>query len=154
MIWHSQKLWMKLLVQIQGVCVSPSVVSDSATPWTVAHQSPLSMEFSRQEYWSGLPFPSYWGVWGTLGLFGNYWGLSWVLMWAKTHIFMVWRADLRVWVWQVVSWYERQKWGLSPFCGLLLFVSAKGMPPGLLSCLIVWGISFKYDTRELGKEEF
>ena len=29
----------------------------SATPWTVAHQPPLSMEFSRQEYWSGLPFP-------------------------------------------------------------------------------------------------
>ena len=29
-----------------------------ATPWTVAHQAPLSMEFSRQEYWSGLPFPS------------------------------------------------------------------------------------------------
>ena len=29
-----------------------------ATPWTVAHQSPLSMEFSRQEYWSGLPFLS------------------------------------------------------------------------------------------------
>ena len=29
-----------------------------ATPWTVAHQPPLSMGFSRQEYWSGLPFPS------------------------------------------------------------------------------------------------
>ena len=28
-----------------------------ATPWTAAHQAPLSMEFSRQEYWSGLPFP-------------------------------------------------------------------------------------------------
>ena len=28
------------------------------TLWTVAHQAPLSMEFSRQEYWSGLPFPS------------------------------------------------------------------------------------------------
>ena len=28
-----------------------------AAPWTVAHQAPLSMEFSRQEYWSGLPFP-------------------------------------------------------------------------------------------------
>ena len=27
------------------------------TPWTVAHQAPLSIEFSRQEYWSGLPFP-------------------------------------------------------------------------------------------------
>ena len=29
-----------------------------AIPWTVAHQAPLSMGFSRQEYWSGLPFPS------------------------------------------------------------------------------------------------
>ena len=29
-----------------------------ATPWIVAHQAPLSMEFSRQEYWSGLPFPA------------------------------------------------------------------------------------------------
>ena len=29
-----------------------------ATPWTVAHQAPPSMEFSRQEYWSGLPFSS------------------------------------------------------------------------------------------------
>ena len=37
---------------------SRSVVSDSAIPWTVAHQAPPSMGFSRQEYWSGLPFPS------------------------------------------------------------------------------------------------
>ena len=29
-----------------------------ATPWTVAHQTPQSMEFSRQEYWSVLPLPS------------------------------------------------------------------------------------------------
>ena len=29
-----------------------------AIPWTVAHQAPPSMEFSIQEYWSGLPFPS------------------------------------------------------------------------------------------------
>ena len=29
-----------------------------ATPWTVARQAPLSMGFSRQEYWSRLPFPS------------------------------------------------------------------------------------------------
>ena len=27
------------------------------TPWTVAHQAPLSMGLSQQEYWSGLPFP-------------------------------------------------------------------------------------------------
>ena len=38
--------------------LSPSIMSDSATPWTVARQAPLSMEFSRQEYWSGLPCPS------------------------------------------------------------------------------------------------
>ena len=29
-----------------------------ATPWTVAYQAPPAMGFSRQEYWSGLPFPS------------------------------------------------------------------------------------------------
>ena len=29
-----------------------------ATPWTVAYQAPPSVGFSRQEYWSGLPFPS------------------------------------------------------------------------------------------------
>ena len=29
-----------------------------ATPWTIAHQAPLSTEFSRQEYWSGWPFPT------------------------------------------------------------------------------------------------
>ena len=29
-----------------------------ATPWTIAHQAPLSMGFSRQESWNGLPFPS------------------------------------------------------------------------------------------------
>ena len=38
---------------------SHSVVSDSAaTPYIVARQDPLSMGFPRQEYWSGLPFPS------------------------------------------------------------------------------------------------
>ena len=41
------------------VCVlSHPVVSNSVTPWTVAHQTPLSMKFSRQEYRSGLPFSS------------------------------------------------------------------------------------------------
>ena len=37
---------------------SLSSVGLFATPWTVAYQAPQSMEFSRQEYWSGLPFPS------------------------------------------------------------------------------------------------
>ena len=45
------------------VCVCVCVQSIShvrlfAIPWTVARQAPLSMGFSRQEYWSGLPFPS------------------------------------------------------------------------------------------------
>ena len=41
-------------------CVCTQLLSgpDSATSWTVAHQASLSMGFSRQQYWSGLPFPS------------------------------------------------------------------------------------------------
>ena len=38
-------------------CSVTSVMSDSATLWTVAHLAPPSMGFSRQEYWSGLPCP-------------------------------------------------------------------------------------------------
>ena len=49
--------WIGLFIPL--LFFSFSVVSNSsATPWTVACQAPLSMEFSRQEYWSGLPFPS------------------------------------------------------------------------------------------------
>ena len=36
----------------------PSRVLLFVTPWTVTHQAPLSIEFSRQEYWSGLPLPT------------------------------------------------------------------------------------------------
>ena len=46
-----------------AVAFSCFVVSDSATPWTVAHQGPLSMGFSRQEYYSGLPLASPVFVW-------------------------------------------------------------------------------------------
>ena len=38
--------------------LSHSVVYGPAIPWAAAHQAPLSMGFSRQKYWSGLPFPS------------------------------------------------------------------------------------------------
>ena len=47
-----------MTLESQCVCVRRSVVSDSVTPWPVALQAPLSIGFSRQEYWSGLPFPS------------------------------------------------------------------------------------------------
>ena len=50
---------MMLLCCVWSVCAPSLGLSDSfATPWTAARQALLSMEFSRQEYWSGLPFPS------------------------------------------------------------------------------------------------
>ena len=36
--------------------LSHSVISDCVVPWAVSHQAPLSMEFSKQEYWNGFPF--------------------------------------------------------------------------------------------------
>ena len=54
-----------VFIYIYSVCVSIScsVMSDSfMTPWTAAHQAPLSIGFPRQEYWSGLPFPSPWAL--------------------------------------------------------------------------------------------
>ena len=44
--------------QSESEVKSLSRVQLFATPWTVAHQAPLPMGFSRQEYWSELPFPS------------------------------------------------------------------------------------------------
>ena len=44
-------LWLQKKVKVK------SLSHVCAIPWTVAHQAPPSMEFSRQEYWSGLPFP-------------------------------------------------------------------------------------------------
>ena len=43
-----------ILVKVKSL----SRVQLFVTPWTVAHQAPPSMAFSRKEYWSGLPFPS------------------------------------------------------------------------------------------------
>ena len=47
-----------MVVLIVVVFESLSPVQSSVTPWTVAHQAPLSMGFPRQEYWSGLLFSS------------------------------------------------------------------------------------------------
>ena len=41
-----------------GVDIYTVLLCLFATPWTVAHQAPLSMEFSRQEHWGGQSFPS------------------------------------------------------------------------------------------------
>ena len=55
-IFNSQSLSLPTCVKVK--VKSLSRVWLSAGLWTVAHQAPLSMGFSRQEYWSGLPFPS------------------------------------------------------------------------------------------------
>ena len=47
-----------LFIFKMSLLLSPSVTSNSAAPWTVARQAPLPMEFSKYEYWSGLPFPT------------------------------------------------------------------------------------------------
>ena len=39
-------------------CSATSAVSDLTTPWTTARQAPLVIGYPRQEYWSGLPFPT------------------------------------------------------------------------------------------------
>ena len=52
------------MLKLQHNCTHLSLVQSLSrvgllvTPWTAAHQAPPSMEFSRQEYWSGLPFTS------------------------------------------------------------------------------------------------
>ena len=49
-------------MRIYTACEGGGLITKScptlATPWTVVCQAPLSMRFSKQEYWSGLPFPS------------------------------------------------------------------------------------------------
>ena len=55
--WVFMHICLLLSYKIKRMC-SHSVVSDSVTPWPVAYQAPPSMGFSRQEYWSGVPFLS------------------------------------------------------------------------------------------------
>ena len=64
-LYHGEYLTPREGIFVYGVCVCVCVcvcvlshVQLFATPWTVACQIPLSMGFSRQEYWSELPFPS------------------------------------------------------------------------------------------------
>ena len=56
LLFHSTNRHSWMVKESQSVRLS--AVSKSATPWTVASQVSLSMGFPRQEYWSGLPFPS------------------------------------------------------------------------------------------------
>ena len=68
MLWDHSKItemeasgisYVVFVLSLRGLLLfSCSVVSDSATPWAVACQAPLSMGFPRKECWSGLSFPS------------------------------------------------------------------------------------------------
>ena len=51
-------LFPSMMMMMMMMMKSLSRVQLFVTPWTVAYQAPLSMGFSRQEYWNGLPFPS------------------------------------------------------------------------------------------------
>ena len=61
--WHKESAWEKgKCLKLQKTCyILRAVLLQSCSTlcklWTVAHQAPLSMGFSRQEYWSGLPCP-------------------------------------------------------------------------------------------------
>ena len=68
-VWSSYpaRLWLptkhgciffSLVPILEHVCSVANSCLTFATSWTIAHQAPLSMGFSKQEYWSGLPFPS------------------------------------------------------------------------------------------------
>ena len=57
-VTHVEKLFEKNFKKVKVKVKSLSPVQLFATPWTVGYQAPPSMGFSRQEYWSGLPFLS------------------------------------------------------------------------------------------------
>ena len=65
---HRIQLYMVILFRTACVLCRLSCVQLFETPWTVASQAPMSMEFSRQEYQSGLPCPAP----GSLGLVSPY----------------------------------------------------------------------------------
>ena len=54
----SSEFWLRINNPRNNKMKSLSRVQLFVTPWTVAYQAPRAMEFSRQENWSGLPFPS------------------------------------------------------------------------------------------------
>ena len=64
-----------------------------STPWTVAYQAPQSMEFSRQEYWGGLPFPSpqdlpHPGIKPTSSVLAGGFFITWIRKWQPTPILL------------------------------------------------------------------
>ena len=65
--WHRGQLDTSIFLNLSELCLATQACVTLCDLWTVAHQAPLSMGFPRQEYWSGLPFPSP-GIFPTQGL--------------------------------------------------------------------------------------
>ena len=74
------------------------------TPWTAAYQAPLSMGFSRQEYWSGVPLPSPSSMWNEC----NY-----MVVWTFFGIFLLWDCN--------ENWTSPALWPLLSFPNLLTY---------------------------------
>ena len=55
---YAIKLKINIIKQEIGIDTYALRIQLFVTPWTIVHQAPLSMGFPKQEYWSGLPFPS------------------------------------------------------------------------------------------------
>ena len=56
--WEKDTHLTEAQLELTGKSESVSGIQLFGAPWTVAHEAPLSLELSRQEYWSGLPHPS------------------------------------------------------------------------------------------------
>ena len=90
---HSSLLVNLALVHISlHVCAPSRLNCVFVIPWTVACQAPLSTEFSRQEYWSGLPLPPFQGIFPTQGSNPGLLRCRWILYllshqrWERIHI--------------------------------------------------------------------
>ena len=130
LIWAPTLIWSKRLYLRNSstslfavCCLVAKLCPTLATPWTVAHQALLSVGFSRQEYWSGLPFPSP-GVLPdpgmepgspalqTYSLLPSHWGSLHLGYWFK-EVYFCFLASLEDWA------LSQAPWASVPVTGLL-----------------------------------
>ena len=124
-----------------------------ATPWTIAHQAPLSMEFSRQEYWSRLPRPShiYVCVLVTQSCPTLCDPMDCNLPGSSVHGIL----QTRILEWVAIYFSRRFSWPRNLLHGrqIVYQLSYKGSPNSFVIKLIqrfaIFSVSFAYDTASL-----
>ena len=100
------------------------------TPWTAPHQAPLSMGFSRQEYWSGVPLPSLYMRPAPSNV-----AMLWTTPWCLVLSFTVSWLCCLPWPWRHVSFYSLdvdchdERWGHSFILGRSAHTKAKTCEP-------------------------